>query len=1354
MKPRNIVIILISLITTLNVAFAAGDAEHIRINKKLDITSGLAHNGVTCTHKDTRGYLWIGTYDGLNRYSTKEVITYKNSISKQIFQNNRIQAITEDRLGRLWIGTDGGVTIYDYDRHSFQQLAPPKHYASPIVKALFTASNKSNIVCVTNTYGIITYDLHGEIVHSDDLPENSFVNAAIELHDNIYILACNDGLLVYDGNSGHFSNVKDSNKSYTYTLVKSNDNSIIVSYYQGIQRLDLTDEGSAYRVTNRSVVAYKPHSISAMAIDDENTLWLGCNNNGGVLQLREYLQNWGKQPICQLQINRVSEIRLNDDRIWVSSFDDGMTQLLTGKTNFKYYDSTDIILPQLTKIDQDRVLLYNTAKMVAYNTQTHEPEMLPFTLKSPLDSQQKVVANDTKGNLWVVSVDAENKTELHRINGSKITKVTSPQLSKIMPGNQYRAIPAMALCDGDDNLWVAYLNNLYRISLNEHREVTFVESIWSNRLVKNIGELSRPRALYYEEQSNSLWVGTNRQGLFKVDLTAAKDKKLWEISLRNYKHNIGDPNSLSSDFVSSIIRTAEGTLWVGTEQGGLCRVNEGEDSVTFKCYSEDDGLSNNVIKSICEDHRGNLWIGTNIGLNCFNVKKEIFTIYRSAEGLPLESFWYPSLTLDSGELLFTGANQLVTFNPEVFYTRGSTPKINFDELKIFNTEILPNEIHDGVIIIDHRLTNGDTIKLKYNQNVFSIGINLIRDQYSLNNTLHYRIKPISEEWIAFDDNQQNISFNGVNPGRYELETCTINPQGEMSDITVLNIVITPPIWKSAHAYILYVLICLLIIYILVYTLMWFQQLTHNLQLETIEKSVHEDKLRYFSNISHELKTPLSLILAPVALLRDRFTTDVEVTSKLDIIRRQSKKLLELVNLTHGIEANDLKTLKLSPSLFSFGDMISDITTDFEFISQYDNKTLTVVSEGTEIAVEADRGMVEKILNNLLSNALKHTASGDTITLSYNINDGANINIKVADSGYGIDAKDLPHIFERFFQARRSGGHNIGGTGIGLTFSKMLVELHGGTIEVESKLSVGTTFTINLPIVVDKPLPVEVVGVESPTMNHEIIQDGCTEIFIESEFAQSTIYLAEDNQELRALLVEIIGRYFIVKEFANGAELIESLDNEWPDLIISDVMMPEMNGYELCHRVKNDVKTSHIPIILLTACTTVDDKIKGLQVGADAYIPKPFYPKHLITRIETLLHNRQQLRERFQVEIPLVYGKDSNTSAKDNEFMHQLYELFNKNLSNEEVDLDLVARELGQNRSLFFKKVKAITNTSPYELLKDYRLKKAAEMLQSREYNVNEVCMLTGFKSRSHFSRIFKERYNVAPSKYLESHSDN
>ncbi len=845
----------------------------------------------------------------------------------------------------------------------------------------------------------------------------------------------------------------------------------------------------------------------------------------------------------------------------------------------------------------------------------------------------------------------------------------------------------------------------------------------------------------------------------------APSGSLIQAVVKHYTFEEDNRRALPSNFVACIKRHPNGELWIGTDQGGVCRVKKDKaGEVYFENFTEQASLTNDVVKSFLVDPLDRMWVATNVGLHLYDNEKRLFLNFHKTDGLPFEDFWYSSLSLEGEyKLFFSGVQGICSFDASAFPISDKLPNLEFSEILLFDQPIRPFEKVDNKVLFTTSKKEGDKLRLKYNQNGVTIQVDALYGSHSSNHRIRYKLLPINDKWQTLPPHTNTISLNGLPPRTYTLRVVASDALLNWTAPKDLTITITPPLWRTTVAYVVYVLFGLLLIVVLIRVLMRFQKLQHNLELEALEKrnleSVNEEKQRYFSNISHELKTPLTLIFAPLDSLMQQFKVDVEARKKLHIIKRQSRKLLGLIDLAHNVQLNEMDMLKRDVSQFSFNRFMKNTTTDFTFLAEYDQKQLSIEAiDEAEIYVEADKSMLEKVVNNLLNNAFKYTRPEDKISLQYQLVNGV-LRITVSDTGYGIDAIDLPHVFERFYQGKHHR-ENIGGTGIGLTFSQRLIKLHGGTIEVKSTLGEGTTFVVLLPIVIPAPTSQEkleeVDAVVETSQNDEpfiIGEPEQEEREISRDLLGSTLYVVEDNSELRQFMNEFLSPYFKVKLFPNGVECYEQMKESWPDIIISDVMMPQMDGYELCQKVKSDIKTSHIPFILLTALTTVDDKIKGLEYGADAYIPKPFYPKHLFKRIETLLRGRLSLRERYQIGIPLVLNDSKGSAAKDNEFLEKLYQLFSKNLDNEDVDVYSFAVELGLNRSFFLQKVKALTNHSPYELLKNYRLTQAAKLLQEQGMNVNEVCFMTGFKSRTHFSRLFKDRYGISPSKYAQSSID-
>ena len=777
----------------------------------------------------------------------------------------------------------------------------------------------------------------------------------------------------------------------------------------------------------------------------------------------------------------------------------------------------------------------------------------------------------------------------------------------------------------------------------------------------------------------------------------------------------------------------------------------------FIAFTEKNGLSNNVVKNILFDSNNNLWIATNIGLNQFEPKKNEFRKFNNSDGLAFEDFWFAASQLRNGYMVFSGLDGFIYFEPSKIPLDEKLPELQYENFKIFNENINAGDTLNGRVILSKSISEVEKMTLKHNENVFSLDVASLHFLNPTNHNLKYRLLPINDKWIEVPSNQKTISYSGLQPGDYKLEAMASNSLNDWTPPKILAITIKPSIWNTNLAYLIYIILGLIIVYLIGRTILKIQALNHKVEIEQLEidsvKQINEAKLRFFANISHELKTPLTLISRPLDVLSKTFKNNVDVIEKLNLMSRQSKKIQQLIEQVHDFRRADANLLKMDYSRFNFDTFIEELIIDFKFLADNDNKQLEIESDNDRIIVSGDKDKLEKIFNNLLNNAFKYTRSNDSIKIKYKKED-KDLIVSIIDTGRGIDSDDLEHVFERFYQSKNKDNAHISGSGIGLAFSKRLVEMHYGFISAESVLNEGTTITVRLPIV-KKHLPTDVLkDIDLPeekevSVISELIQENTeTDIMATGEFSESVIFYAEDNLEMRNYVSNLLSKFFIVKSFRNGKECLDAMADEWPDILISDVQMPEMNGLDLCLRIKSDLKTSHIPVILLTALTNIEDHLQGIRDGADAYIKKPFNVQRLITNTEALLTTRKQLRERYQIGIPL--NKENNKNNRnDNAFLEKLYSLIEENLDNQDFDLNHLARELYLNRTHFYQKVKVLTNQTPFELLKMYRLKKAAEFLAQKRLSVNEVYVMTGFKSRTHFAKVFKEKYNISPGKYAQ-----
>ncbi|CAI8174306.1 MAG: Sensor histidine kinase TodS [Polaribacter sp. SA4-10] len=494
-------------------------------------------------------------------------------------------------------------------------------------------------------------------------------------------------------------------------------------------------------------------------------------------------------------------------------------------------------------------------------------------------------------------------------------------------------------------------------------------------------------------------------------------------------------------------------------------------------------------------------------------------------------------------------------------------------------------------------------------------------------------------------------------------------------------------------------------------------------------------------------------------MSDRYKNNFDVSEKLGLVQRQIKKIKQLIDQVHDFRRADANLLKMNYSRFNFNSFIGDVANDFMFLASKDQKKFVCLSKEKNIIVSADKDKIEKIINNLISNSFKYTKTEDVIKIEFSTNE-KDLIIEVSDTGMGIEKEDLTHIFERFYQSQSTDKQHIAGSGIGLAFTKKLTEMHYGYISAESEVDKGTTITIQLPIVKKQIEEDEIIDetIELPLekevkIDEDFIQkEISSNIKVSGNFSDKIIFYAEDNLEMRNYVSNILSKYFNIKVFRNGQDCLNALQDEWPDIVISDVQMPVLNGLDLCISIKSDLKTSHIPVILLTGLANIEDHVRGIRDGADAYIKKPFNVQRLVTNVEALLINRKYLRERFQVGIPLTKENNKN-NRNDNAFLEKLYSIIEENLDNQDFDINILSRELYLNRTHFYQKVKELTNQTPFEILKTYRLKKAAQLLSQEKLSVNEVFMMTGFKNRHHFSKTFKKMYNVSPSKFAEEENN-
>lgn len=1348
----------------------------LEYKKHLTISEGLAHNGVTAILEDSQGFLWFGTYDGLNRYDGHDLMIFKNTIESELFVSNRIRALTEDPKGNIWIGTDEGITVYDYRKSEFRNLYSNRDYnkskKGPVVRN-FTFDKKTRTMLVaTETDDLLAFDSNYNFIKQYSspysFPTRTQFFGAKELQLGSYLYATSNGLQEFNLADGKFRNVLTEEIDFCRSVTPIGDNMFLVTQRNGIALLHYEVDGteSDYQSIRESILPQ--YRFNSIEIDPSGKLWLGTLNDGAIRfnSVSDFIDKASgdfarfKPKTGLLRVSTFKTVGNTD--FWMGTFDKGIYQFDTSINPFKTFDTPSELdfgvnnrhIRHVAKLDDNRFYItQNRGGVTLFNTATNQVE--PNTMRLPKDygSNISAIFVDGKKNTWM---KVANKGYFFVGVKDKIPRqIDTSTMPKFEEDTPYKFIE-----DKNGNIWAGCRNDVYRLKVDDSGKVSQIENLNAHSLF-NKDKISLVRYAYADPQHDFIWLGTAEDGLIRIDIST--DKTLVELGVEQYQNN-GFDKSLPSNFVSSIVRTPNGELWIGTEGGGICEVINSETTPEFISYSEKQGLSNNVVKSILVDDDENLWVATNIGLNKFSISDKTFRRFKKEDGLPFEDFWYTATKFENGKLLFTGLEGFSYFLTEDI-PEEELPKLQFGDFRISNKTIQPFDSINERVLLSERLIDSSAIDLKYNENVFSVELHSLHFRAPDNHRIKYKLTPVDKEWIETTSDQKTISYSGLQPDDYTLQVSASNSVGEWTNPKTLFISIAPPYWKTTQACIFYGVLALLFLGTVLYYILKMQKLRHNIQIEKLEKdadkTINEAKLRFFANISHELKTPLNLITSPVKVLSDKFKGNQDVEEKLNIVERQSRKISQLIDQVNDFERVDANVMEMEYSRFYFDSFLKELLIDFHFLAENSNRELKVVAETSDIVVSADRSKLEKIFNNLLSNAFKYSDSGDKIQVKYSASE-KDLSVTVSDTGRGIDKEDLLHIFERFFRSRKNQNIHAAGSGIGLAFSKRLVEMHYGYIEAQSELNAGTTMTIRLPVVKkESTLDQETRRKEILSAENKIDEENkwlqkieTTPIEVADDYAEHIIYYVEDNVDMQIYVAKMLSKNFKVEVFGNGAECLETMEEQWPEIIISDIQMPVMDGLELCKRIKSDMKTSHIPVILLTALTDIENRIQGIRDGADAYIQKPFDARQLVTRIVALLDNKKRLRERFEIGLPTM--KDNNINNRnDDAFLEKLYDLMAENLSNENLDMDAIARQLFMNRTHFYQKVKSLTNKTPFELLKMYRLRKAAELLaQDQKLSVSEVYVMTGFKSRTHFSKLFKEKYNVSPGKFVATQLSN
>ncbi len=1336
--------------------------REIDVIRHLTKEDGLSHFGATALLEDHKGLVWVGTFKGLNLFDGFEFKHFYKNQEGSDLTSNRITALHQDANNNVIIGTEEGVSVYIYNLQKFVRAFTNKDIKTdtpgPYITDLAEIGNY--IVCNTLADGVYLLDkdnysrveLYKPVVKSDI---NYRSRSMVSLDDRYFLLGSNYGLHLFDSETKTFEEVFQNDGRPWEGLAYDGEKLLfgLDNWSLNIVEIDWTDDKPTFELQK---TIFGGDQFMSVYIDIANRLWLMRNNNSlAMVEIPASLLTSNYECIqyeFRDSFTRLSDVFISDEQGgWIASFNEGLMRFRVEERPFKYSSlkSSKIDINSSTQVmyiqpfdEHNALISFNSNSIKKLNVFTNQVDSLPQIKRDGLFFNR--ILKDNQNRLWL----GNSRSSIYRSDQSyKLWEILKdPIISELYNEESCRAIAQ----DRYGDVWIMGTSQLYRVKLDVEGEIEKTEFL--SILAGSSGSEFEIFNIYPDPIKDVIWIPTVSDGLIKLDYS--KQEPVHTASTYQFLPS-SKAASIPSYHITKVKRLSDESLWIGSVQGGLSSVIENGHKLQFQTFSGKNGLDDDDVMTFEEDDDGNLWVATNSGINFFDRQQKVFRSYSLEDGVTPASFEVASTTLKSGVMVFGGNKGACYFNPKDIQKEVKMPKLLFGDLIVFNERI---SVWDNQIL-DKPLDQIEEFELMYDQNSISIEVISLHYSNTKSHQIRYRLLPLDEKWVKTSSQNKLANFNSLPPGKYTFQATVSNNHQQWSDIREFVFTIRPPIWKSDIAYIVYTVVAILVVFVVMTFLIRLKNLSHKLEIEQIEKNraieLDSARIKLFMNISHEFRTPLTLISGPITLLRKMFENNQDAFQHIDLIRRQTKKMYQLVEQVHDLRKADKNVLKLNMKSFDFTDFISDLKKDFEQLAKETSKQLTLEGEPNQLFVVADKQKLEVVVNNLLNNAFKFTSEHDTITIRYTVNESG-LRIEVEDTGKGIKEEDQEHLFKRFYQARHGGDMSVG-SGIGLELTKTIVELHFGEIEVVSSYGEGTCFVISLPVKVSRKdlmsrqIMEEILNEESEEDRQRMDPNSfdLSNLIIDESLKKTTIFYTEDNYDLRKFVEGVLGEYFSISSFSNGKNCLKAMGLEWPDIILSDIKMPEMNGLELCKNIKADIRTSHIPVILLTSLSSTDAKIEGLEMGADAYITKPFEMRHLIASIQNILQNRQKLRERFKVDFPMSLQKKKQGEG-DNVFLEKLYGLMEENLANSEVDLDQFARELLMNRTHFYQKVKAITNKTPHEIFRSYRLQKAAELLKTGDYSIREICFMTGYTSRTYFSRIFKEQYGVNPSKYGKS----
>ncbi|MEP6684035.1 MAG: two-component regulator propeller domain-containing protein [Parafilimonas sp.] len=1297
--------------------------------RNYQVNDGVSSNTITCIMQDSKGFMWFGTRNGLNRFDGSSFKIFRNDINDpQSIGSNSILCLYEDKNEHTWVGTYKGVYVYNAVNEKFSLFDK-----IPQGEVRYIQGDKRNNIWLIANHVLYKLNEKSNAATAYNFPgtQSSILN--IDDDGNIWIATTTGELKKYNPASNSFSEIninklyKNNRQVFIQTIYPVTDTTLIIATLQ--QALLFNTKTLSFTNIFKNTAWENNVQIHKIINQNANTFWFGTEN--GLL-----IVDFSKNRIQQIQKQYANPYAIDDNVItdfckdkegntWVGSFFGGVNYYSKQLNQFQKY----FPLPGTNSVSGNLI---------------HE------------------ICADEKNNLWIGTEDA-GLNKLNLSTGKFIPFIPGKQAGSIAYQNIHGLV-----ADGN-KLWIGtYEHGLDVMDLQTEKVIKHYEkndkpnSLNSNFIVtiykRKNGDIligtwnglykynkandnfilmpyfNRQAQSILEDENNTLWVCSYGNGVyFYNEQTGVKG---------SFNYDAHNQNSLSNNYVNSIFEDNKKNIWFCTESG-LCRYDASSKKII---RIDEPALRDNQIFKVLQDDNGLLWISTSKGLVRLNPQNNQTKTYNTNTGLLSEQFNYNSaFKCNNGNLYFGTVKGLISFNPSAFVENKSAPPVYITNIEVNNKQL---KIGSENARLKQAVPYTSSITLPYDSSSLTIQVAALSYIIPAMNEYMYKMDGLDKDWTHINGNR-NIYYTKLPPGNYTFEIKASNSDDVWNKTpTTLSIQILPPFWASIWAYILYALIIIAIAFIILRYYFIALREKNQRKIKTLEmekeREIYNAKIEFFTNVTHEIRTPLTLIKLPVEKLLKNFSKDAILHENLAMINKNTNRLIHLTDQLLDFRKAEANNYSLSFVKTDVNELLKELFTTYKPVAEEKKLSFKLEMPRINLMAYVDAEAFRKILSNLFSNALKYAENVVTVKLlPFNSYDNI-FYIEFKNDGFIVPYDLKEKIFEPFYRVKQT--EKFTGTGIGLPLSRSLTELHKGNLELKQSQNEQNIFLLSLPIHQDTEINLDdFETIEISNAENNITSDEQPNL----QQHNVSILIVEDNKEITNFLQKELKNNFNVYKATDGLQGLEVLKSENIHLVISDIMMPVMDGIELCKKIKTNIEYSHIPVILLTAKNTITSKIQGLETGADAYIEKPFVLEYLVAQINSLLNNRNHTKE-YYAHSPLAHIKGIAPTKADKKFLEELQNIIDENIMDKDLDVDTLSKMMNMSRGTFYRKIKGLSDLTPNELINLSRLKKAAELLAEGKYKINEVANMVGYNLNSNFSRDFHKQFDVTPSEYLQN----